>query len=649
MATQETVAQIQKATRFLASVCDGAISWDGRGFNKIDSFFGKSLAEQERWSPKQVLAMRKVLIKYREQLQAAGLDTEVIFKGELDFDVLPVKPQTPATKEAAGKKATIDGDRIRIDFPFDWDTVALVKSIPGKKFHAEAYPKYWSAPISIEAAEILSKGGFELAPAIEILLKKAPKVEELDIPTEPLKLKRELFDFQKKGVAFIESRNGRALIGDEMGLGKTIQALAWLGLHPEKRPVIIVCPAHLKLNWAQEVRMTLPGNPNIQVLQGTDTTQPLTGDIIIVNYDILSNRYDGKNEIPYTGWVDFILDRKPQVLIFDEAHYCKSSKALRTKATRKLASKVKHVIALTGTPIVNRPVEGFTIIQMVDKSLFPNFFDYAKRYCGAHHNGFGWDFTGATNKEELHERLQTIMIRRKKDEVLPELPDKLFSYVPMEIENEEEYAQAERDFIHYLRKIKGEEAAEKAGKAEHLVKIEAMKQLAIRGKMKAAIQWIRDFLDTNGNKLVVFAIHKDTIDRLMKEFGKEAVKVDGGVTAIKRDEAVKAFQNDPAIKLFVGNIKAAGTGLTLTAASSVAFLELPWTPGELKQAEDRCHRIGQKNTVNVYYLLADQTIEGTIAGILDEKRAVLDAVLDGKEVEESSLLTELMRVYAEKE
>jgi SWI/SNF-related matrix-associated actin-dependent regulator 1 of chromatin subfamily A len=286
---------------------------------------------------------------------------------------------------------------------------------------------------------------------------------------------------------------------------------------------------------------------------------------------------------------------------------------------------------------------------MVDKSLFPNFFDYAKKYCGAHHNGFGWDFTGATNKEELHERLQTIMIRRKKDEVLPELPDKLFSYVPMEIENEEEYAQAERDFIHYLRKIKGEEAAEKAGKAEHLVKIEAMKQLAIRGKMKAAIQWIRDFLDTNGNKLVVFAIHKDTIDRLMKEFGKEAVKVDGGVTAIKRDEAVKAFQNDPAIKLFVGNIKAAGTGLTLTAASSVAFLELPWTPGELKQAEDRCHRIGQKNTVNVYYLLADQTIEGTIAGILDEKRAVLDAVLDGKEVEESSLLTELMRVYAEKE
>jgi SWI/SNF-related matrix-associated actin-dependent regulator 1 of chromatin subfamily A len=644
MATQDTIAQIQKATRFLASVCDGATSWDGRGFNKIDSSFGKSLAKQERWTPKQVLAMRKVLIKYRGQLEAAGFDTEVIFKGELDFDA---QPQTPATKKAAGKKATIHGDRIRIDFPFDWDTVALVKSIPGKKFHANAYPKYWTAPISIETAEILSKGGFELAPEIEILLKKPPKVEELDL-TEPLKLKRELFDFQKKGVAFIESRNGRALIGDEMGLGKTIQALAWLGLHPEKRPAIIVCPAHLKLNWAQEVRMTLPGNPNIQVLQGTDTTQPLTGDIIIVNYDILSNKYDGKKEIPYTGWVDFILDRKPQVLIVDEAHYCKSPKALRTKATRKLASKVKHVIALTGTPIVNRPVEGFTIIQMVDKSLFPNFFAYAKRYCGARHNGFGWDFTGATNKEELHEKLKTIMIRRKKDEVLPELPDKLFSYVPMEIENEEEYAQAERDFIHYLRKIKGEEAAEKAGKAEHLVKIEAMKQLAIRGKMKAAIQWIRDFLDTNGNKLVVFAIHKETIDRLMKEFGKEAVKVDGGVTAIKRDEAVKAFQNDPAIKLFVGNIKAAGTGLTLTAASSVAFLELPWTPGELKQAEDRCHRIGQKNTVNVYYLLADQTIEGTIAKILDEKRVVLDAVLDGKEVEEGTLLSELINAYLEK-
>jgi SWI/SNF-related matrix-associated actin-dependent regulator 1 of chromatin subfamily A len=149
--------------------------------------------------------------------------------------------------------------------------------------------------------------------------------------------------------------------------------------------------------------------------------------------------------------------------------------------------------------------------------------------------------------------------------------------------------------------------------------------------------------------LVVFAVHKTTIDALMKEFKTEAVKVDGSVSATKRDEAVKTFQNDPKVKLFIGNIQAAGTGLTLTAASSVAFLELPWTPGELKQAEDRCHRIGQKNTVNVYYLLADETIEMTIARILDEKRKVLEAVLDGKEVDEGNLLTELIEAYTKRE
>jgi SWI/SNF-related matrix-associated actin-dependent regulator 1 of chromatin subfamily A len=163
--------------------------------------------------------------------------------------------------------------------------------------------------------------------------------------------------------------------------------------------------------------------------------------------------------------------------------------------------------------------------------------------------------------------------------------------------------------------------------------------------MKYAIQWIRNFLDTNGNKLVVFAVHKAAVDALMEEFKEQAVKVDGSVSAAGRDAAVRAFQEDPKIKLFVGNIQAAGVGLTLTAASSVAFLELPWTPGDLVQAEDRCHRIGQKDNVNVYYLLADGTIEEKIAELLDEKRQVLEAVLDGKEVEETQLLSELIKSY----
>ena len=274
---------------------------------------------------------------------------------------------------------------------------------------------------------------------------------------------------------------------------------------------------------------------------------------------------------------------------------------------------------------------------------------YARRYCNAYHNGFGWDFSGSANKEELHQKLtETIMIRRKKADVLPDLPSKLYSYIPMEICNTTEYKRAEADFIAFLAETKGKKAAEKASQAEHLVRIEALKQLAVQGKIKQAVQWIRDFLDNNGNKLVVFGVHKTVVDALMKEFKEEAVKVDGSVSATKRDEAVAAFQEDPNVKLFVGNIQAAGTGLTLTAASAVAFLELPWTPGESAQAEDRCHRIGQKDTVNVYYLLADNTIEMEIAQLLDEKKAVLNAVLDGKEVEETQLLTELIKKYKER-
>ena len=168
--------------------------------------------------------------------------------------------------------------------------------------------------------------------------------------------------------------------------------------------------------------------------------------------------------------------------------------------------------------------------------------------------------------------------------------------------------------------------------------------MAVEAKLPHAIEWIDDFLDT-GEKLVVFCTHKFVVDALMKEFSKEAVKLDGRTSGPDRQLAVDKFQNEPETRLFVGNIQAAGVGITLTAASSVAFLELPWTSGSLRQAEDRVHRIGQKNAVNVYYLLAEYTIEEKIATLLDDKRKVLDSVLDGKETEDSSLIMDLIENY----
>ena len=236
------------------------------------------------------------------------------------------------------------------------------------------------------------------------------------------------------------------------------------------------------------------------------------------------------------------------------------------------------------------------------------------------------------------------MLRRKKKDVLKELPAKVWSFIPMELDNRKEYVQAENNFIKWVHETKGKDAAEKARGAEVLSSIEALKQLAVKGKLEQAMDWIEDFLQS-GKKLVVFATHKFVIQTLVDEFPDISVKVDGSVSMKKRQEVVDQFQKDKKIKLFIGNIKAAGVGITLTAASDVAFLELPWTPGELEQASDRVHRIGQNDSVSIYYLLAHETIEDKIATMIDNKRKILDGILDGKETDDESLLTKLLKQF----
>ena len=264
-----------------------------------------------------------------------------------------------------------------------------------------------------------------------------------------------------------------------------------------------------------------------------------------------------------------------------------------------------------------------------------------------HKTAFGLNTNGSSNPEELHRLLTgSVMLRRKKADVLKELPAKIISVVPMEIVNRTEYNKANNDFIDYIRRTRGVEAAERASRAEQLGKVEALKQIAIQGKIKAVINWIRTTLEVQ-NKLVVFAWHTNIIDKILAEFPNISVRYDGTVSETKKEEAKEAFQNDQKIELFVGNIKAAGLGLTLTAASQVAFVELPWTPSDLDQCSDRLHRIGQKDVVNVHYLIAEDTVEERIANIIDQKRVVIDAIIDGKTTEKFDLLTELINSYIE--
>jgi len=538
---------------------------------------------------------------------------------------------------------------IKISFPYNIDILDKVRSIPGRQYHKEV--KKWSAPITPSAVEKLMAWGFQMDPRLLTYLQNS-QIRKSNILTEGIPgLKGELFPFQTEGVAFVEMQKGRALIADEMGLGKTVQALAWLQLHPKLRPAVIVTPAALKLNWKREAEKWLP-NPNVEVLSGTSPWKT-TGDILIINYDILPNNYEkeeGKKrgkEILRSGWVDFLIDRNPQVLITDECHYYKNGSARRTLGVRKIGRIVPNMIALSGTPVLNRPIEIYNVVRLLKPELFPNYMSYAKKYCNARHNGFGWDYSGASNIEELHAMLKTnVMIRRLKSEVLKELPPKIYSFVPMELTNKSEYELAEKDFISFLRAWKGKEAAVRAERAKVLASIAGLKQLAVHGKLKQAKEWIKNFLEVDG-KLVVFVDHHFTSDALMEEFEKVAVLLDGRSSDKQKEIAKTKFMNDDNCRLFIGGIKAAGEGITLTVASNVAILELPWTPAAVDQCTDRCHRIGQKDTVNVHYLLAENTIEERIARLIDSKRGVIDGVVDGKATDAESLLMQLINSYIE--
>jgi len=519
--------------------------------------------------------------------------------------------------------------QIKIRFSYDMDILKNVQGLPKRVFHG--MEDYWTTPLSLETVNLLKNWGFIIDSRLENMAKKeiskSQKTEESGIPG----MQKSLFPFQNKGVAFIERKKGRALLADEMGLGKTVQAIAWIQLHKDLKPVIILTPASAKPNWKTEIKMWT-GREDVQILTGTKN-YPITEPIIILNYDILPD------------WAEALKELNPQILIADEGHYFKSNSAQRTKAVKRLAKGIPHVIITTGTPILNRPIEIYNAIKIIDPLLLPNYASFTRRYCNAKYNGFGMDVNGASNIPELHNILvRTIMIRRLKVDVLPELPGKLFSFIPIELNNAKEYKEAEMNYIQWILKNKGPEAVLRAAGAEALSQTSALKQLAVKGKIDNAINWIEDFLESD-QKLVLFAWHTEIVDKIHERFKDVAVKFNGSCSAKQKEEAKLAFQTDPKVKLFVGNIKAAGVAITLTAASNVAFIELPWTPGDLDQAIDRCHRIGQKDCVNVHYLLAENTIDERIAKILDKKREILEALLNGKPVSQDSLLLDLMKDY----
>lgn len=600
------------------------IDVNGIGFNKFDAqrctYLAEKILRDRKIADTELVYMQRTVPKYHKQCSNMEL---------IEYEV-SVEQRVKTTPAPVSKNVCFKDELMIITFPYNPETIALVKTLSGRRWNSEG--KYWTADVCIESIQNLKEWGFNISyDLLEICDRLMAPVQQCVINVSGVK--KTLYPFQKEGLDFIEAKGGRVLIGDEMGLGKSIQALAYLEAHPELRPAVIVCPSSLKLNWVREIEQGISSNIETYVISGknADLSSLPVKDIYIINYDILPS------------WEEVLRSLKPKMVITDEAHYYKNKKAMRTKAVQSLCKGVPHILALSGTPIVNRPIELFNAINIVSPAVFPSFWKYAMRYCDAKRNHFGWDFNGASRTDELHKKLtKTIMLRRLKKDVLKQLPDKVHTIIPIEVNNRKDYNSAQDDFINWL---KGEDAerAERASRAEELAKIEVLKQLAVQGKLPSIIEWIENFIE-QGEKLVVFCTHKKIIDALMEEFEKIAVKIDGSCSIKDRQEAVDLFQTCDRIKLFVGNIKAAGVGITLTASSNVAFLELPWTPGDLDQASDRCHRIGQEaDSVNVYYLVAQDTIEEEILALLNKKKKVLDAVLDGKDVEsDESLIAELI-------
>lgn len=424
-----------------------------------------------------------------------------------------------------------------------------------------------------------------------------------------------LYPYQAAGVRFIEHvRN--TLIGDEMGLGKTIQVLAYAYNHPDVRPIVVVVPAAVKINWKREIGKWCPED-RVCVLTGRDGNIDQNCTFFIVNYDILPYRLEQLKAIGC------------KIMVADEAHYVKNPKSNRSKAVYKLSESVEQNILLTGTPILNRPRELLHMLQVLHvegDEMLTNPKKFLWRYCDPQYNGHGYTYDGASNLDELQEKLRShVMIRRMKKDVLKDLPPKRRIYVPMEIDNRSEYQEAEDDFVRWYYENGGEADLENG---EALVRIEKLRQLAYKGKIDNMISFITDMAENVG-RAVVFVHHRDLHSKIVKALSKEhsVVSVIGGQGAEKNQDMVDEFNSGRA-NIAVCSIKAAGVGLNMQTASVAIFCEQAWTPADLRQAEDRIHRNGQISECEMYYLTAEGTIEDYIQELVEAKQKIAEEALD---------------------
>lgn len=440
---------------------------------------------------------------------------------------------------------------------------------------------------------------------------------EKPAPQKPLVipgLSATLRSYQEEGVRYLATKR-KVLLADEMGLGKTLQTLAAVE-HVGAYPAVVVCPSSLKLNWADEAQRWLP-HRKVQVLRG-NKVGPIGGDIIVLNY-----------EIAYS-WHRHLLGAKPKAIIMDEAHYIKNPDAIRSGCLAQIAREIDMRLLLTGTPILNRPEELVALLSILDQiKALGGYWYFSTRYC----RGGSFKHAYKPNLTELNKELrERCYLRREKSNVLKELPAKTRTVVPIELGCRSEYEHRVKMLLKNLGK---------PGALPLMAGLEQLRCLVGLGKVLAVQNWVDTFLST-GSKLILFAEHREVQQRFMSLWPTAAHVVADDSEDVRHAQ-VKRFQTDPECQLIICSLRAAGVGLTLTAASDVAFAELGWTPAQHDQAEDRAHRFGQVNAVNCWYLNAKNTLDDYTFGLIEAKRAMVSAATSGKyQLEDGEVAQELV-------
>ncbi|RHU30996.1 ATP-dependent helicase [Parabacteroides sp. TM07-1AC] len=462
-------------------------------------------------------------------------------------------------------------------------------------------------------------------------------------------LKIQPYPYQLQGIAR-GLQLKRFINGDDMGLGKTLEAIATIN-KANAFPCLVICPNVVKINWQREWAKFTDKKAMV-LTDSVRTSWPFfwqTGmnQIFIVNYESL-RKYFVRRITKSEKWtlkdVEFHQTIKLfKSVIIDESHKVKSTSTQQSKFCKGIASGKEYIILLTGTPVVNKPNDLVCQLGIMDRMIdFGGWKYFVSRYCSGPN--------GASNLKELNFMLwKNCFFRREKSKVLTQLPDKVRQVMSCDITNRKEYQDAERDLIDYLKRYKeaDDEKIQKSLKGEVMVRIGILKDITARGKLKEVIDFVKDFRE-NGKKIILFCNLHEIVDRLLVAF-PSAVCVTGRQNMQEKQASVDAFQKNPKTDIIICSIKAASAGITLTAASDVAFIELPWTYADCDQAESRAHRIGQKDSVNCYYLLGRRTIDQKLYRIIEEKKHISNAVLGAEDNIQTNIVDMMAHMFDETE